>query len=259
MKPSRFFTFIVVSLSFVITSTLHAQGFYWESTMSGGPGGERVSKNYMMPHLFKVEEGSDKHTSMIVNTDKKILLTMNDADKTYSETTFDEMEARMKKMSGESDAKIEALKERLKAMPAEQRKMMEKMMGQSEGASEAIEIKNTGEKKTILGYECVKMEVRQEGETVLSVWASSAVKGFDKLKGDWEEFSRRMTPQMPGKMGKAIVEGMKKIEGFPMQTEIGTIVSTITKLEPRAIPASVFDVPAKYKKIKEPMFETKEE
>jgi hypothetical protein len=261
MKALRIIRIAAFALAFAALSSsiALAQGFYWESMNSGGPSGEHVSKTYMMPRIFKIEQGSGKLSAMIVDLDKKLVITINNTDKTYSETTFDEMEARMKQLGEESEAKMAELKEKMKTMPEEQRKMMEKMMGpMAGGGTGAIEVKKTGEKKAILGYSCTEANVMQGDTKILTVWVTKSVKGFDKLRADWEEFSQRMAAQMPGKFGKTIAEGMKKIDGFPMETDMGDIVSKVTKLEARSIPASTFAVPEGYKKVSEPMFRKKE-
>ncbi|MGE5314756.1 MAG: DUF4412 domain-containing protein [Acidobacteriota bacterium] len=239
-------------------SMMSAQGFYWESTLTGAPGGDHVSKSSMMPRLFKVEQASGKRQTIIVNLDKKVFITVNNAEKTYSETSFDQMEERMKEMGKEADRRMDELQEKMKTMPEEQRKMMEQMVGPM-NATGPVEVTQTSEKKTILGYACTKSEVRQGGKLMMSVWATKAVRGFEKMKSDWQEFSERMTSQMPGRFGKAIAEGMRKVEGFPMQTDMGSISTKVTKLESRAIPASAFEIPKGYKKVEEKMFQKKED
>jgi hypothetical protein len=266
MKSSRFFMPRVVALVFVTTSAAFAQGVYWETTVTGGPAGEQFSRSYMMPGFLKVArksfsktaQKSDEFSAMIVNLEKKLIITVNDKEKTYSETSFDDMEARMAQISKEATAKDEEVQQQLKAMPEEKRKMIEKMMGPMAGGTGPIEVKTSAEKKTILGYPCSKTEVVQDGKTVMSIWSTKAVKGFEALRADWKQFSQRMTAQIPGRFGKMIADGMKKVEGFPMETDMGTIVSTATKVETRAIPASTFDVPAGYKKVEDNIFGKKE-
>jgi hypothetical protein len=257
MKTTRSLLIFAIILCASSASQLLAQGYYWESTMSGGPMTEHTTKYYMMPKIIKVEQEGMGQETIVTDLTKKIILRIHDADKTYSLMTFDEMTARMKQMSGDAGAKMEELRAKMKEMPEDQRKMIEKMMGPMAADSGNIEIKKTNEKKTIAGLACTKAEIVQGDKPLMTVWTTKDLKGFSKLRADWEEFSQRMTEQMPGKMGRGIAAGMKMLDGFPMQTEIGDIVSTVTKIEPRSTPASAFEAPADYKKIDEPLFENK--
>jgi hypothetical protein len=250
MKTTRSFLALALILFVSMSSRICAQGFYWESTMAGGPMGDHVSKNYMMPKMFKVDQ--DDKQSIITNLEKKMIVIVNHQQKTYSEMTFDSMQARMKKMSGANDARMEELQAKMKDMPEEQRKMMEKMLGPMAAGSSPVEVKKTDSTKTIAGLSCTKYDIIQGEKTIMTVWATTGIKGFNKVRTDWEAFSKQMTDQMPGQMGKNIAVGMKKIEGFPMETQLGDIVTTVTKIEQRSTPASVFTVPADYTKTEEP-------
>jgi hypothetical protein len=67
------------------------------------------------------------------------------------------------------------------------------------------------------------------------------------MQKDFEEFGQRMAAQMP-KAGE-MVAAMTKVEGFPVQTTIAGITSTVTKVEKKVVAASEFEVPAGYKKV----------
>lgn len=55
---------------------------------------------------------------------------------------------------------------------------------------------------------------------------------------------------------KGLGDAFKKIDGFPIQTEMSQgITNTVTKVEKRAASASEFEVPAGYKKVKSKMME----
>jgi hypothetical protein len=160
--------------------------------------------------------------------------------------TFAEMEATTKQAMGQ----LEELKKQMKDMPPEQRKAMEKMLGSTGmgGASKSkIEVTNTGEKKTISGYSCVKYILKEDGKEFGTIWTTSGLAGYDAMKKDMKKFSERLMAQMP--KGKELVDAMKKIEGFPIQTTLGNVVSTVTKVEKKAIARSEFEVPAGYKKV----------
>jgi hypothetical protein len=140
--------------------------------------------------------------------------------------------------------------------------MVEKMMGdkmlgkKKEGK---VEVVNTGEKKTISGYSCTKFVIKEDGKEVAAVWATKDVKDFEAMRRDMEQFSKRMAAMNP-MMGKGTAEGIKSVEGFPIETDMGeSMKEVVTKIEKRSIAASEFEVPAGYKKVKSPLFGGKEE
>ena len=128
--------------------------------------------------------------------------------------------------------------------------MGDKMPGQN--ADAPVEVTKTGEKKTISGYSCMQYRVKQKGKELLSVWTTQDVKGFESMGKEMKEFGSRLAALNPMN-GKAMAEGMKKIEGFPIQTEFGGFTNTVTKIEQRTTPVSEFEVPAGYKKEKSKM------
>jgi hypothetical protein len=67
------------------------------------------------------------------------------------------------------------------------------------------------------------------------------------MKSDFERFSSSMGSL--SQITAGISEAYQKIEGFPVQTEIGGMTNTVTKVERRSTPASQFDVPAGYTKV----------
>jgi hypothetical protein len=122
-----------------------------------------------------------------------------------------------------------------------------------------VDVKNTGDKKTISGFSCTKFVVTQDGKDMMTLWVTKDVSGFDAMRKDWEEFSKRMMAMNP-MGGKGLGEAFKKIDGFPIQTEMGQgMTSTVTKIEKKTAPASEFEVPAGYKKVKASMMDEMDE
>jgi len=232
-----------------------AQGLYWESVMTGGPIGERTEQMWAVPKKMKGVTKENGET-FIVRLDKELFITIDPKEKTYTEMTFAEMEAMMKKAGSQMDE----MQKKLAEMPEEQRKMMEQMMGDKMGGMKAskdakVDVKNTGDKKTISGFSCTKFVATQDGKDVMTLWVTKDVSGFDAMRKDWEEFSKRMMALNP-MGGKGLGEAFKKIDGFPIQTEMGHgMTSTVTKIEKKTAPASEFEVPAGYKKVKSQMGE----
>ena len=244
--------------------TGYAQGVYWESTRSGGRMGEKVAveKMYYMPKKFKMES-SDEAQAMILRLDKELMTSIETKEKTYWEMTFAEMGGMMKKAGSKMDAQVAEMQKEMEGMPEEQRKMMEGMMkdrmpGKKEEGSK-IEVTKAGERKTISGYSCTKFTLTRDGKELLAVWASKEVKEFDTIRKDFEEFQKRMMEMNP-MMPKGLADGMRKIEGFPVETDMpGGMKQVVTKIEKRSISAGEFEVPAGYSKVKPPMMGDEQE
>ena len=243
---------VVVALFVAVIA--HSQGVYWESATSGGALGDRVisSQSYYMPHKFKTTT-MDMGNVLIVRLDTKMIYQIDPNEKTYSETTFDEWEAQMKAMGQKMDAQMDDLRKKMEEMPEEQRKMMEQMMGAQmagkKGKEAKLEVKKTGESKKIAGFGCTKYSVTSDGKETIALWTTKDLKGYDAMRKDMEEFtSRVVTSDLQGM--KSYAEAIKKVDGFPMQTDMqGGMKVEVTKVERKDVAANEFEVPGGYTKV----------
>jgi len=232
----------LVVLVVVVSS---AQGLHWKTTTTA-MGKEMNNEFFFMPKMVKTV--SDDGEVMLLRVDKKMIYTVNAKEKQYSETTFDEVDSLMSKMSNKAAAASEKMKERMKNLPEAQRKMMEQMIGGA-GKGDTVATKNTGEQKNIAGYNCTKYVITQGEKEVMTVWETLDIKEFAGMRKDFEEFSKRMTARMPG-MSAAIEEYMK-LQGFAMETQFGTMMTqSVTSMEKKTTPASEYEVPSGYTKVK---------
>jgi hypothetical protein len=247
-----------------LTVTAYGQGVYWEAARSGGRLGDKteIEKMYYMPKKIK-SESADKGDVLILRLDKEVMTSMDSKAKTYWQMTFSEMSERMKKSSAEMDAAMADMQKEMEGMSEGERKMAEQMMksmrpGQrSEGPK--IEVTKTGDKETISGYSCTKFTVTKDGKELLSIWASKDVKEFEAMRKDFEEFQKRMAEMNP-MIPEGLSEGMQKIEGFPIETDMPRgLKQVVTKIEKRSIPADEFEIPAGYTKVKAPMMRDEHE
>jgi Domain of unknown function (DUF4412) len=230
---------IVAAIGIVV-----GQGLSWESTtiVRIANGKEIHSASSYRPHMFKQ---SSENNASIFRLDKEMVYFIDIQKKEYSEMTFAELEAYTKK----ANKKLEDMNEKLKNLPPEQRKMMEQMMGKAAmgGQNAKIDVIKTAEKKNISGYLCIKYAMKEDTTEVGSVWTTADVPDFSSMQKDFKEFGQRMAAQMP-KAGE-MVAAMTKVEGFPVQTTIAGITTTVTKIEKKVAPASEFEVPEGYKKV----------
>jgi hypothetical protein len=244
---------IVTMLLICGLTAANAQGMYWQST-SEGMGGKHNEENFAAPKMFKMVRtgGAEEGSVMIVRLDKKLMWMLNPEKKTYSEITF----ADIQKMANKGSDKMAAMKEKMKGMPEEQRKMMEKMMGGQ--MDQPVTVKKTGETKSILGHSCTKLIVMRGEEEFMTLWISKDVKGFAPLMADWKEFSEQMA-SMTSRFAKGMSDVYKEIKGFPLETSVSmmghSMTTVVTKVEMRSTPASEFDIPLGYTKVKSPMEE----
>jgi hypothetical protein len=245
MKINIMRLFFSISLSILFVSSAVGQGLYWESVTKGSNDQSmqfHSSVSYM-PKMYK--QVTDRQT-IVFRLDKDRIYMIDYKDKEYAEMTFAEMEAATKQAMGQMDE----LKEQMKDMPPEQREAMEKMLGNTGMGSKSkskMEVAKTGEKSTISGYSCVKYILKENGKEVGIIWTTASVSGYDGMKKDMKKFSERLMAQMP--KGKELSDAILKINGFPIQTQLGNITSTVTKVEKKKIATSEFEVPAGFKKV----------
>ncbi len=246
----------VTLVALCIAASAFSQGLVWQSKTEGAVK-ERMTENFAMPKMFKTVRSEDVKEGAIVifRLDKELLWTLNPEKKTYSEMTFAEMEKLMSKAGGKMDAAMAKMEEQMKDMTPEQREMMQKMMGgkmPGAGSSKPTQVKNTGERKTISGYACTKFVVTDDEKDFMTLWVTRDVRGFEPLMADWKEFSKRMGAM--NRFAKGAVDAYKNIEGFPIETTVSmmntTVTTTVTKIERRSTPANEFQVPSGYTKVK---------
>ena len=247
--------FLIV-LTLVIALQLCAQGVYWESVTTA-MGMEQQSRTHYMPKMFKsVNSGMGGERTVIFRMDRGVMYEVNAAEKTYSETSFDELEKTMKSMGGQMGEKMAEVKKQMESLHPEQRKMMEQMMGAMPGAAAQGEmhVTRTDESQKISGFNCTKFVVKRGENEVATIWATKELKELEGMRRDFEEFSRRITMN---RAAQGMVEAMRKVEGFPIQNETQGMKQLVTKLEKRTIPASEFEIPAGYTKVKSELLEQK--
>jgi len=230
-----------------------AQGLVIETSMSGIPMmGDEVQTLSSMAVPKKFKTGLRKDEYVIVRLDKEMMYRVNTEKKTYMELTFTQLDEKRKALMAQMGSQMEQMKAQMKNVPEEQRKMMEKMMASMGGGSETkVDVKASGDKLKIAGYDAIKYTLTQDGKEVASIWASKDVPEYGNLKKDYSEFGRKMATLSPG-MSKSLSEAMHSIDGFPLQTTMmNGMKIAVTKIEKKAVADSEFDVPAGYTKTEE--------
>jgi hypothetical protein len=242
---------------FLAASTGFAQGVRWEAKSTEASGEEaRIDHFYYMPKMMKMVEG-DGGRFMVIRLDRELMIMGDPKEKSYYQVTFAEMEQAMKQMDAAMGSQMEAMKEQLAQLPEEQRKMAEEMMGSRMKKEPKVEVSKTGETTTIAGYACSKYVVKHDGKHESTVWATKDVTGFEAMRGDMEEFARRMKAAMNNIGGKDPSGLLEGVDGFPLKTENADgWKSEVTKVDNASTPAAEFEAPAGYKKEPMPGMET---
>ena len=238
---------LIAAVTLAWATTAAAEGLYWESTTTGAGTEPRTAKMYAMPKMMKIVLGDGK--VMIMRGDQDKFYSFDPAKQTYREFGKAEIESTAKAMQDQMQAAMAQMQQKMKDLSPEQRAMVEKMLPRKPGeaAKSAVAVRDTGETKSISGHMCRKYVATEDGKTVLVAWTTDDVKGFAPLRDDWVRYQNRLTSMNP-MLASAASDAYAKIEGFPMETEMGEITTVVTKVESRTTPASEFEVPAGYRK-----------
>jgi hypothetical protein len=244
MKINKWRLLLITSMAVIFIAVASGQGLYWESTISAPSAGKEMKSNSSYrPKMFKQ---SSENGTVIFRLDRKKIYYIDNQNKEYSEMTFSEMEAAAKQAKGQ----MEEMMKQMKDLPPEQREALEKRLGNSGmGAlsKPKLNIVKTGETKVINGYSCVKYVLTADGKEAGTIWTTGGVPGYSKMKNEMKEFSERLMSQVPN--GKELSAALKKVDGFPIETSIAGMTTTVTKVEQKSVSAGDFEVPAGYKKV----------
>jgi hypothetical protein len=220
---TRVFLFIILSLT--LSLPLLAQ-FEGEIDMKISAAGGETKRDQTLILLIKkgniaitvMGEGGKARGKVIFREDKNVMWVVDDAKKSVMEIPTKEIE----------DSAGRA----------------------TEGAEGAkVKFYKSGKSETILGYPCDGWIVEKEYET-------KEVYGTTKLGDIYESFLKSLKRVTGGRMESAMNEfesEMMKQKIFPlksitMRDSVVTSTQEVTKIEPRSVKASTFEIPAGYKK-----------
>lgn len=218
-----------------------------------------------------VPERSGSSTQIIFRGDKSLVWALDTKSRTYMEID----KATMKAAGDQMSAAMQQVQEQLAKLPPEQRAMAEKMMqgqmpgaagapgatGASAGAGPALEVKATGEKRTIQGYACTRYDVYWNGkktsESWVTPWSDAKLQKEDlealrSMAGFFEDLVAS-NPMLRGMSENSAYRGVDKMEGLPVlvrRFEGDKVVeeTTLESLERKSVAASVFELPAGFSK-----------
>jgi hypothetical protein len=242
----RFLTIVVALVSVCLASTAYAAPQFFKSdltlrateTASSGRGGDRTTTvtTYMSGGVVKRSSSDGNDTILRLDEGKMVIVDNN--KKTYSEVTFQEMQAMM-----------DAAGAPAQNLPPEAAAAMQKMMGGA--ATTPITVTKTGPGEPIAGYATEKYQVT--GPMAMEIWAAPDLKVPPQF---YDAIKVRMPRNPMFDMGK-LYDEMKKIGGYPLkQNTTMTMMNVeakstmvVTAVDKTPIPKTTFDVPVGYKKV----------
>jgi len=161
-----------------------------------------------------------------------------------------------------------SINERFKALPPEQRVLMEKLVKPVGPQNVGASLKETGKTAKIAGYECAEYLIVSGGKVLREYWVSSLLRNevLKEIDPDsLERFAQAMecllkgNPFMPGVAKDQMIELSRQVaqKGVVLKsvyhmdvmgTEM-TVTTTVVSVRHQRIPASEFKVPEGYKRV----------
>jgi hypothetical protein len=222
-----------------------------KETSSNGP--ERTTSQYFTEQRMRHNQGD---YDMIFEYAAGKMTRIDHKRKEYSEITLADMEAQMQKASAE----MEKAGAQLQNLPPEIREKMEKMMGGG-----AVVVTKGGTRK-IAGYDTQQYTIAMGTNMKTVTWNTTALK-LPVPEADLKKFAsfaNSMGSMAQNPMFKSMskmTEEMKKIQGFALArtTEFQMMGKSMTtsseaiEVKQGPVAASVFEIPAGYKKVESPV------
>jgi hypothetical protein len=202
-------------------------------TMTSNAGGQTsTTTHYFSGNASK--SVSSTGMDSIIRYDQEKLISIDNKKKTYTEMTFQQMQAMM-------DQAVAGMNADPETMAA-----MKKMMG---GGSGPLSVTKQGAGETIAGYATEKYLVT--GPMDMEIWAAPDL----KVPATYFDSMKLRIPANPMFDMRKMFDAFKQINGWPvkyvmtmkMMGRAMTTTSEATSIQKGAIPASTFEVPAGYK------------
>ena len=196
---------------------------------------------------------SDGERDTILDLAGGKILTIDVKKKEYSEISLQEIETMMTQATAQ-------MEEAMKNVPPAMREQMQKMMGGAgAGAAMADITVAKGGTRTVAGYPCQEYAIAMGQNFKNDTCNTTSVQiPFDPAQ--FRKLTAFSNPALARNAGK-ISEQLQKVEGLPLSETMTvsmmgrgmTTTKEATEVKKGAIPASVFEPPAGFKKVDSPM------
>lgn len=248
---------VLIALSCVVRSA-QGQGILFVQKETSGAQSTTTQIQMDKDHIRVESRSSGDEAAFVFDGPRQTARLINIAKKSYVELT----KADLDQMKGQMDAAMAQMQEQLRALPPEQRAMVEQMMrgrGMPTAALSApkVEYRQTGSDK-VGQWTCTKYEGTVSGQKTTEVCTVDP-REFGLTAADFEaarqlsEFLKSMMPQM---QDSAFVNGTPQGEGFSgvpvrrtsFRNGVVDTVTEVTETRRQAFPASTFEVPAGFRR-----------
>ena len=231
-----------------------------------------TSKEMPATAQFSIEPGrialvmkGSRDCRMIFLEKEEVLRIIDDGEKTY----FD-MEKSWLQSAGDEAGVTAGLEAQLAQLPPEQREAAKAIVQQSlesAGPPSPAEYLWTKEKTKVLGYDCTKVEIMQNGEKHSEYWGTPS-KDFKLSEAEhktvllMQEYLRNFTikivPAGAGSGGARAFEWDTSVDGFPLISrcfENGemTLDLKAESFDRKALSKDLFEIPSDYKEFSIPV------
>lgn len=254
MKPFQPVILVILLLALIITSAEAGVVITAMETSFDEPRDSGTSISYIDENGMKAESGSggEKNT-VIFRSDKEVLWVINEADRSYTEMTRNDV----RKIKGQMDEAMRMMQEQMKNLPPEQREMMESMM---KGKAMPVQPEKTVFKKVASGvmvntWKCDKYEGYRGGQLTEEVWTASwealGIEQNDfKVMQSMGEFMSELAPDAASyfDVGSDEWEKEQGYPGVPVRTisySMGekAFQTEIKEIKRQKVDSSLFELP----------------
>jgi urocanate hydratase len=223
---------------------------------------ELAQKMYVQNGLGRFVDAEGRATVIKDGT----MYIIDDAEKSY--VAFDK--ATMEQLAKKLGAAMEQMKEQLAKLPPEQRAQMEQMMPGMAGGEKKwlVEAFDTGKSDKVDGRACRVWDIKRNGELddQICVVPYSSLPGKENFQAVFANFAKvfeemaKSVPMLAGMMTNEF-SAQAKVNGFPVRSrgyengKLGDDEHLMKVWREEAMPASMFEIPAGYKRKQMPMGE----
>ena len=251
-------------------------GWVIDQVMKGGGDDNNRQRLFLQQNRLKtlVMDGANVTNAVVMDLDAQTITQIDYKQRAYTTATAAEYAALMRQgfekmgeAAGQMQSQMKELEEQLKNLPPEQRRQIEAMMKQAQGAQrspaqpqakpedctpEKVDVKRTGKSITVAGYEASGYQVFTNGKLDSEVWIAPAITAAreidpQKLERMMKEMMKAL-PHCPPRGQMFGADPMWKLmkDGYPVRSvdKDGGSVIEVVKAESRSLGATEFQAPA---------------
>ena len=254
------------------TTTPVSAGWVIDQVMKGGGDDNNRQRLFLQQNRLKtlVMDGANVTSAVVMDLDAQTITQIDYKQRAYTTATATEYAALMRQgfeKMGEAMGQMKELEEQLKNLPPEQRRQIEAMMKQAQGAQrptaqpqskpedctpEKVDVKGTGKSIKVAGYDASGYQVFTNGKLDSEVWIAPAITAAreidpQKLERMIKEMMKAL-PHCPPRGQMFGADPMWKLmkDGYPVRSvdKDGGNVTEVVKAESRSLGATEFQAPA---------------